>query len=167
MECPSCDSNKAMKSEVITHKFKESGLDNVTLSGVKIYRCNDCGEVVYDFGDLNQLNRTIADVLLRKKGHLTGKEIRFLRTYVGYSSELFARILGYDKTSWSRIENDRSKISSQVNMAVRWAVAGKLADRDYDVHDVILAMETEDFLHFTSVHLKANPRSGWQMQKGA
>lgn len=167
MECPSCNSKKEMKSETITHKFKESGLDNVILSGVKSYRCNECGEVVYDFGDLNQLNRIIAEALLRKKGHLSGKEIRFLRSYVGYSSEMFARILGYDKTSWSRIENDRSKISNQVNMAVRWAVAGKLADRDYDVHDLILAMETEDFVDFDKVHLKASARSGWQMQKSA
>ncbi len=167
MQCPSCDSKKAIKSEVITHKFKESGLDNVTLCGVKAYRCNDCGEVIYDFGDINQLNRVIADALLRKKDHLTGKEIRFLRSYVGYSSEMFAKILGYDKMSWSRIENDRSKISNQVNMAARWAVAGKLADRDYDVHDLILAMETEDFVEFENMQFKASPRSGWQMQKSA
>lgn len=166
MECPSCSSKKAMKSEVITHKFKESGLDNVTLIGVKSYRYNECGEVVYDFGDLNQLNRLIADTLLRKQGHLTGREIRFLRSYVGYSSEMFAKILGYDKTSWSRIENDRSKVSNQVNMAVRWAVAGKLADRDYDVHDLVLAVENEEFVNFNNVHFKA-ARGGWQLLKGA
>lgn len=167
MECPSCSSKKAMRPEVVTHKFKESGLDNVTLSGVKSYRCNDCGEVVYDFGNINQLNQLIAEALLRKKGHLTGKEIRYLRSYVGYSSEMFAKMLGYDKTSWSRIENERSNISNQVNMAVRWAVAGKLADRDYDVHDLILAMETEDFVNFQKMQFKTSSRNGWQMQKCA
>ena len=167
MECPSCSSKKAMKCEVVTHKFKESGLENVTLTGVKSYRCNACGEVVYDFGDINQLNLLIAETLISKQGHLTGKEIRFLRSYVGYSSELFAKILGYDKTSWSRIENERTRISNQVNMAVRWVVAGKLADRDYEVHDLILAMETEDFVKLDGLQFKISSRSGWQTQKGA
>ena len=167
MQCPSCDSKKTMKSEVITHRFKESGLDHVILNGVKLFRCAECGETIYDYGDINQLNRVIAEALLKKKGTLTGKEMRFLRSYVGYSSEMFAKILGYDKTSWSRIENERSKISTQVNMAVRWAVAGKLADRDYDVHDLILAMETEDFVNFERVQFKASPRSGWQLKKCA
>lgn len=167
MECPSCDTKKAMKAEVITHRFKESGLDNVILNGVKLYRCSQCGETHYDFGNINQLNLVIADTLLRKKGLLTGKEIRFLRSYIGYSSEMFARILGFDKTSWSRIENERSKISNQVNMSVRWAVAGKLADRNYNVHDLVLAMEKEDFVSCDNVHFKASSRSGWQLQKSA
>jgi putative zinc finger/helix-turn-helix YgiT family protein len=166
MLCPSCDAKKAMKVEVITHRFKESGLDNVILDGVKHYRCGECGESIYDYGDLNQLNRVIAETLLRKDGTLSGKEIRYLRSYVGYSSEMFAKILGYDKTSWSRIENERSKISNQVNMSVRWAVAGKLADRDYDIHDLVLAVENEKFVNFNNVRFKA-ARSGWQLLKGA
>jgi DNA-binding XRE family transcriptional regulator len=154
-----------MKLEVITHRYKESGLDNVILNGVRLYRCLQCGEAIYDFGDIGQLNRLIAESLVRKKGHLNGKEIRFLRTYVGYSSEMFARILGYDKTSWSRIENERSKISNQVNMAVRWAVAGKLVDRVYDLHDFVLAMETENFVNFDDVQFKTSQKFGWQLRK--
>lgn len=166
MRCPSCETKKAMKAETITHRFKESGLDNVILDGVKLYRCVECGESIYDYGNLNQLNRVIAEALLRKEGTLSGKEIRYLRSYAGYSSEMFARILGYDKTSWSRIENERSKISSQVNMSVRWAIAGKLADRDYDIHDLVLAVENQQFVNFNKVHFKA-ARGGWQLSKGA
>lgn len=164
MECPSCDSKKSMKSETIVHKFKESGLDNVILHGVKQYRCSQCGEVLFDFGDVNQLNRLIVDTLLRKKDLLTGQEIRFLRTYIGYSSEMFARILGLDKTSLSRIENNRAKVSNQVNMTVRLAVAGKMADRDYDMHDLILAFETNDLVSFKQAEFKASTKGHWQLQ---
>lgn len=166
MQCPSCDSKKPMKSEVIVHKFKESGLDNVILNGVKQYRCSQCGEVLFDFGDVNQLNRVIADTLLRKKELLTGQEIRFLRTHIGYSSEMFARILGLDKTSLSRIENNRSKVSTQVNMAVRFAVAGKMADRDYDFHDLIVALENEDLISFKQAEFKASTKGNWQLLAG-
>jgi putative zinc finger/helix-turn-helix YgiT family protein len=165
MQCPTCDSKKPMKSEAIVHRFKESGLDNVILHGVKQYRCSHCGEVLYDYGNINQLNQVIADTLLRKKAALTGKEIRFLRTYIGYSGELFARIIGLkDKTSLSRIENGRSKVSDQVNMAVRFAVAGKMADRDYDLHDLIESIENERLLSFKDAEFKASPKGNWQLQ---
>jgi YgiT-type zinc finger domain-containing protein len=85
-----------MKAEVTTHRFKESGLDNVILHGVKRYHCANCGETVFDYGNINQLNLTLADTLLRKKDLLTGNEIRFLRTYTGYSSEMFSRIIGLE-----------------------------------------------------------------------
>lgn len=166
MQCSSCDSKKQMKSETVVHKFKESGLDNVILHGVKQYRCTQCGEVLFDFGDVNQLNRLIADTLLRKKDLLIGQEIRFLRTHIGYSSEMFAHILGLDKTSLSRIENNRSKVSNQVNMAVRFAVAGKMADRDYDMHDLILAFENDDLISFKQAEFKASTKGNWQLQAG-
>jgi putative zinc finger/helix-turn-helix YgiT family protein len=166
MQCPSCDSKKIMKSEVVIHKFKESGLDNIVLHGVKQYRCHFCGEVIFDFGDVNQLNRLISNTLIRKKDLLTGQEIRFLRTHIGYSSEMFARILGLDKTSLSRIENNRAKVSTQVNMAVRFAVAGKMADRDYDLHDLLSDIEAEHLLNFKQAEFKSSAKGIWQLQAG-
>jgi len=164
MQCPSCDSKKAMKSTVIVHKFKESGLDNVTLTGVKEYRCENCGEAILDLGDVSQLTRAIAEALLRKKEVLSGEEIRYLRTHVGYSGEIFAKMLGLDKTSLSRIENNRSKVSNQVNMAVRYAVAGKLADRNYELHDLMIALENDDLISFKKVNFKASAKGQWQLQ---
>lgn len=168
MQCASCDSKKPMKAETITLRFKESGLDHVILHGVKQYRCEVCGESFYDYGDINQLNELIADTLLRKKGLLTGKEIRFLRTYVGYSGEMFARMIGIkDKTGLSRIENERVKVSTQVNMAVRFAVAGKLADRDYDVHDLVEALENEELVDLSESTFKSSARGHWQLEEAA
>ncbi len=165
MKCSSCNSKKNMKAKSTIHKFKESGLDNITLHGVIQHHCPDCGEIYFDYGNINQLNSLIADTLLRKKNNLTGKEVRFLRTHVGYSGEMFARIIGLDKTSLSRIENDRSKISKQVNMAVRYAVGGKLADRNYDLHDLILAIETENFYSFKQTEFKATTKGAWQLRQ--
>lgn len=166
MQCPSCDSKKQMKPETIIHKFKESGLDNITLHGVKQYRCSQCGEVLFDFGDVNQLNRAISNALIRKKDLLIGQEIRFLRTHIGYSSEMFAKILGLDKTSLSRIENNRAKVSTQVNMAVRYAVSGKMADRDYDLHDLLADIESEHLLNFKNADFKVTTKGQWQLQAG-
>ena len=164
VKCPSCDNKKTMKSEVVVHRFKESGLDNIILYGVKQYRCLHCGEILFDYGNINQLNQIIADTLLRKKNLLNGQEIRFLRTHVGYSSEMFARIIGVDKTSLSRIENDRAKVSNQVNMAVRLAVAGKMADRDYDLHDLLEALENNDLIEFKNAEFHTSGRGHWELR---
>lgn len=164
MKCPSCDSNKNMKAKSTIHKFKESGLDNITLHGVIQHHCLDCGEIYFDFGNINQLNNVIADTLLKKKTNLTGKEIRFLRTHAGYSSEMFARLIGLDKTSLSRIENGRVKISNQVNMSVRFATGGKLTDRDYDLHDLFLAIEAEDYIEFKNAEFKISNKGSWQLK---
>ena len=154
-----------MKAKSTIHKYIESGLHNITLHGVIQHHCNDCGEIYYDYGDVNQLNNTIAGTLLRKKHNLNGKEIRFLRTYVGYSSEMFARILGLDKTSLSRIENDRVKVSNQVNMTVRFVTGGKLTDRDYDLHDLFLAVEAEDYIEFKNAVFKITNKGRWQLKQ--
>ena len=165
MQCPACESKKSMKSEVIVHRFKESGLDNIILNGVKVYRCSACGESIYDYGDINQLNRVIAETLLKKKELLTGSEIRFLRTHIGYSSEMFVRVIGLsDKTSLSRIENGRTKVSGQVNMGVRFAVAGKLADRDYDLHDLMEAIENDELISFKDAEFKSSRKGRWELR---
>lgn len=166
MQCPSCDTKKAMKLEIIVHRFKESGLDNIILHGVRFFRCSHCGESIYDFGNLLQLNSLITDCLLKKKELLSGKEIRFLRTYVGYSSESFAKIIGLDKTSFSRIENERAKVSNQVNMAVRFIVGGKLIDRNYDLHDLFNALENDHLLSLQNTQFKVSTKGYWQLLVG-
>ncbi|MFN8790442.1 MAG: type II TA system antitoxin MqsA family protein [Bdellovibrionales bacterium] len=167
MECPSCESQRPMKSKRVIHRFRESGLDNLVLHGVKRFDCSQCGEVLFDYGNVNQLHALIADTLLRKKDLLTGAEIRFLRTYVGYSGEIFSRLIGLgDKTSLSRIENGRSKVSNQVNMTVRFAVAGKMADRDYDLHDLLEAIENEGLIPFKTVEFRSSSRGLWEFKSG-
>jgi hypothetical protein len=80
---------------------------------------------------------------------------------------MFARIIGLDKTSLSRIENDRSKVSNQVNMGVRFAVAGKLADRDYDLHDLVLALENETLIDFKKAEFKSSSKGRWSFSEAA
>lgn len=164
MKCSSCNSTKKMKAKPTVHKYIESGLDNITLNGVIQHHCGNCGEIYYDYGNINQLNSIIADTLLKKKNNLTGKEVRFLRTYAGYSSEMFARIIGLDKTSLSRIENGRAKVSNQVNMSVRFATGGKLTDRNYDLHDLILAIEAENYIEFKNTEFKISNKGNWQLK---
>lgn len=138
MKCSLCKSDKPMKTVGIVHRYKESGLDNVILHGVPESRCENCGEVYHSFGNLDKLHTAIAKFLIRKASILTGKETRFLRKYLGYSSAVFAKLVGYEIEHLSRIENGKTPVQNIFDHLVRALVAEKIPDRDYDLHDLFL-----------------------------
>ena len=164
MKCVQCDNHKSLKKRATTLKYKQCGLDNVTLRGVEYFKCDQCGEEYFGFGDQEQLHALIAHVLLQKKGLLIGKEIRFLRTYLGYSSGIFAKLAGYTKETLSRFENGKVPISKTLNILIRALVATKLPDRRYDFHDLLLHHAGES--HQQRIELDA--RSGdWRLKQAA
>ena len=138
MTCSMCDNKKALKRSKITHKYKECGLDNVTLIGVERHRCDKCGEEYFGYGNAEKLHQMIAEVLIQKKDMLTGTEVRFLRKHLGYSTVMFAKIIGYDDATLSRIETGHQPVTRAFDRLIRFTVASKLPDRNYDLHDQIL-----------------------------
>ena len=55
-----------------------------------------------------------------KPSELTGKEIRFLRKYIGLTGEQFGRKLGLTKEHISRIENEKHPAGTQTERLVRY-----------------------------------------------
>ena len=136
-----CDNKNPLKSVKITHKYKECGLDNVTLIGIEHFRCDQCGEEYFGYGNIEKLHQAIADILLRKKDLLVGAEVRFLRKHLGYSGTMFAKLIGYDDASLSRLENGGQPVTRTFDHLVRFSVASKAPDRNYDLHDLLLKGE--------------------------
>jgi putative transcriptional regulator len=138
MKCTSCNNPKDLKPKYITHRYRESGLDNVVLHGVEHFKCDQCGEDYFGYGDVNQLHDLIARTLVLKKGPLVGREIRFLRVHLGLSGKEYARRVGINPSTLSRYENDGDKPSKGFDSLLRAFVVTKLPDRDYDLHDKLL-----------------------------
>ena len=136
-----CDNKKHLKRTKVTHKYKECGLDNVTLLGLEHFRCDQCGEEYFGYGNMEKLHEAIAHVLLRKKDLLIGTEVRFLRKHLGYSGTMFAKLIGYDDATLSRLENGAQSVTRTFDHLVRFSIASKLPDRNYDLHDLILKGE--------------------------
>jgi putative transcriptional regulator len=161
MTCSMCDHAKPLAREVITKKYKECGLDNVTLVGVERFACPKCGEEYFGYGNMERLHATIAHLLLRKKDLLMGAEVRFLRKHLGYSGALFAKLIGYDDATLSRLETGAQSITRTFDHLVRFSVASKMPNRDYDLHDLILkgtGIET------TRIKLKATHEGDWELK---
>ena len=161
MTCSMCDNKKPLKKTKITHKYKESGLDNVTLIGVEYHRCDKCGEEYFGYGNLEKLNEAIAYILIRKKDFLTGQEVRFLRKHLGYSGTMFAKIIGYDDATLTRLERGAQPITKAFDRLVRFTVASKLPDRNYDLHDQILK---DGGMKLDRIELTSTAQGNWKLK---
>jgi transcriptional regulator with XRE-family HTH domain len=102
--------------------FVESGLTNVTLRGVELLKCGRCGSLTPVLSKINKLMQVIAEALILKPSQLTGKEIRFLRKYIGFTGEQFGKKLGLTKEHVSRIENEKHRVGAQTDRLIRYLV---------------------------------------------
>ena len=66
--------------------------------------------------------QVIAEALILKPSQLTGKEIRFLRKYIGFTGEQFGKKLGLTKEHVSRIENGKYPVGTQTDRLIRFLV---------------------------------------------
>jgi putative zinc finger/helix-turn-helix YgiT family protein len=83
------------------------GVD-VTLVNVPVRHCPACGEEFVMVPAIEELHRLIAHDLARSRSRLRPGGIRFLRTYLGYSSTDFAAVMGVTPETVSRWESKRS-----------------------------------------------------------
>lgn len=100
--CMQCGATMAGKRE--NYRYDASGLSRVTLANVMVYRCPQCGEHEVQIPNILGLHKAMALALVAKRERLAPEEIRFLRTFLGYSSADLARKLGVTPQTVSRWE---------------------------------------------------------------
>ena len=76
---------------------------------------------------MNRLMQVLAAGVAGKPCKLTGQEIRFLRKYLRMTGEEFAGVLGTDKSTISKWENDEQATGDRADRLIR-AVALILGD---------------------------------------
>lgn len=65
-----------------TYRYADSGLDNVIVEGVNFVADNS-GEECVMIPNINGLHRTIAHGIVVRRGSMSGRELRFIRTEMG------------------------------------------------------------------------------------
>lgn len=101
MTCPMCGKQTAHTLE--EYDYRESGLNNVVVTGVDIFRCK-CGQEYVQLPGAQEVHDQVASTLLSKSSLLTGPEAKFLRKWLRLTSEEMAKPLGYTRVSVSRWE---------------------------------------------------------------
>lgn len=131
MKCSQC--GHPMKPARENYLYKESGLANVTLVGVEVSRCPNCGEHEAVIPKVEQLHRVIASTIARKVPRLTGEEIRFLRKYLGWSGGDFAEHMGVAPETASRWENGAAAMGAPAERLLRLAALTREPASDYSL----------------------------------
>ena len=118
------------------YRYAESGLDNVIIEGVH-FVADDYGEECVTIPNVNGLHRAIAAGIVRRRGGISGRELRLLRTEMGMTQAELATMLHREFLQVSRWERAESPIDANAEAIIRlYAIqALKLPDHA-DVREV-------------------------------
>lgn len=141
VKCLQCGA--PMESTIGPHRYSR-GID-VVLHGIERRRCPECGEEEVVIPKIEKLHRVIARTIARKPGHLKPGEIRFLRTYLGYSSADFANVLGVTPETVSRWErmSKPQKMAAPAERLLRMLARFGEPSRIYDLEAILLSGSEE------------------------
>jgi putative zinc finger/helix-turn-helix YgiT family protein len=136
MKCPECTAENVKELANQAHLYVESGLRNITLRGIKVLACDQCGARTPVIPKIEQLHRVIAQLVIEKKSRLEAEEIRFLRKYLGYSSIDLAATMGVTRETVSRWENGQEPMGAPSEKLLRLMVAHSQLIGDYGLDDL-------------------------------
>jgi DNA-binding transcriptional regulator YiaG len=109
-----------------SHHYTESGLQNVFIEGLEI-AIDDEGDEVVTIPAINELHRVIAYGIVSHKHGISGDELRFLRSEMGYTQNELAVLVHHDKQSIGRWERGEYEIDSSAEAIVRRLAIEKLS----------------------------------------
>ena len=126
---------KMKKPRKELYHFTESGLPYVYLEGCQKYDCTNekCGESEVAIPNIPGLMCLIAEIVSRQRRKLLPKEIRFLRTYLGFSGVDFAKHISVTPETVSRWEKGTVRMKDSMEKFLRVLVLSKSGPfRNYD-----------------------------------
>lgn len=101
------------------YHYTECGLDNIYLvNGVKITKTKSGDEEIF-IHDIHGLHKAIGMILVSKRGLLSGKEIKFIRSTLDLSQTTLAKILGCSYQTILLWEKNKGIISKTADHLLR------------------------------------------------
>lgn len=96
--CDVCNSPSVHRKSTFAepYHYTESGLPNVYLVNVDVYRCEQCGIEVASIPRPRELHLLIVTDILRKPSPMTGEELRFIRKTLMMQPKAFADLLAVE-----------------------------------------------------------------------
>ncbi len=118
MKCLECGPGKLKKNKG-NYLYKESGLSNIVLVNIPMYRCDACKETEVEIPATEELHNMLSFMLLLKPTQLNGEEARFLRKNMGYTEKDLAKKLGVTRVTLSRWENAKGALKTDRDKHLR------------------------------------------------
>ena len=140
-------------------KFDDGGLRNVWLANGYETLKTPYGDATA-IHDLDGLIHSICATLVRKPGHLTGAEFRYLRQHLLLSQASLGKLLGVSEQSVALWEK-RSRIPVLADKHLRLLWSERHDGNETIARVMRRVNEVERLIHQRLV-LKTTPRRGWQ-----
>ena len=137
MKCPECG-EKLKKTRRIYH-YKESGLDNVYLKDIDIYKCVECNAEMPAIPQIERLHGRIAAAIIRKNVPLSGKEIVFIRKHMELKAKDLAQMLNVSRVTVSRWETGAEDIGASNDKLIRLLYVQSIQEQCHKVFDGTLS----------------------------
>ncbi len=101
--CPICGHDGIIE-KMITEKFEYKGHVK-KIEDYTIYECTECNESIVDTETLKKAEKIIRDFHREVDGLLTSKEIKNIRSVLGFTQKDFGLILGGGEKGFARYES--------------------------------------------------------------
>lgn len=108
-----------------SYHYTECGLQNVMIDGLE-FVVDDAGDEIITIPAVNELHRVIALGIVTHKHGMSGEELRFLRTEMGFTQAELAAVVHHDKQSIGRWERSEYDIDSAAEAIIRRMAIEKL-----------------------------------------
>jgi putative zinc finger/helix-turn-helix YgiT family protein len=157
MTCMVCSAE--MKTGRENVRYDACGLPGVTLMGVEVSRCPQCGEYEVAIPQIDDLHKAIAQAVIRKTSRLDAAEIRYLRKYLGWSGVDFATHMGMTPETISRWERGSELVGPVADRLLRLMVATRDPVSDYPL-DTLTTISKEQPTKAVQLGLNRD-KEGW------
>lgn len=132
MKCLMCGSRMKKEKSNLFH-YTDCGLSRVYLEGVDILKCSDCGEEELLIPNIEKLHEIIANEIAVQKNKLLPEEIKYLRTFLGFSGVDFSKKIGVSPETVSRWEKGQVNMKESTERLLRVLVLSNAGPfRDYE-----------------------------------
>ena len=137
MKCRVCKEAPELAEVEEDYHYRECGMDNVTIMGIKVRKCPACGIIMPLIPSIEGLHDALAHAIVKKNGQLTPQEIVFLRKSLGWSGVDFAKNMGCDKAQISKWKHGTVKMSKPYELLLREIVASGKKITDYHREEIV------------------------------
>lgn len=126
-----------MKSHAKTpYRYEECGLDNVHVYGLSPI-IDDDGEEVFGIKNVNGLHKAIASAIVTHSAAMSGKQLRFLRTEMGFTQAEVGKMVHKEALSVGRWEREECPIDTNADTIIRLIAIERLKlDSQLSVEDL-------------------------------
>ena len=155
------------KADLVEHHrtvdYPQAGLPYpVLLVDVPVRECPACGETAITLPDVEGLHRALCRHIIHASRAMSGREVRFLRKYLGWRAEYLAAVMGVDPKTLSRWENGRQKVGPVAERLLRLLVLQRLeADPNPFVDTVLPTLTLAEAATVEPLRLTL-ARTGWR-----